>query len=106
MEQSEAIEILRSSKGVYTGTTLFALGVIMEQDATILDVDPYVILPFLEGPGSWSSFAARCLYKITQRDGVTKQIAPNEWSQCLDDWTLYLSGRSCGGNDLWLDKVP
>ena len=95
MPIEEANDIIVNQRSATKNEVLFALGTIMESQRPLVGYDPRLFLTYLDWGGSWSSFAARCLYLLTARDGITTQAAPEgiEFITDRSSWEDYLTKK-------------
>ena len=94
MNLESAIKYLTESNATCNADHLHALGIIMESPRSLPIIDPYIFLSSLDCEGSHASFAARCLYLLTERDGISTQVDLDNWCENRDCWTRFLDDQS------------
>lgn len=94
MNLEEAVKYLTDSEAACDADHLFALGTIMESPRPLRGIDPYIFLPYLDCGGTYASFAARCLYLLTGRDGITTQVDLENWCESREKWRRFLDDRA------------
>ena len=97
MELESAVRYLTEADAVGDADHLHALGTIMESPRPVRDIDPYIFLPYLDCGGAYASFAARCLYLLTGRDGITTQVDLENWCENRGKWQRFLDNRAEAG---------
>ena len=90
MELADAVKYPTETETTSGRNHLIALGVIMESPRPLHGIDPYMFLPYLDCLGAYASFAARCLYLLTGRNGITAQTDLENWCEDRNDWKQFL----------------